>query len=457
MSALAVEHVYRYLHPSDVSRDASGPRLALATSSGPDDHPYFFEGRLARPKQTADLLRGLMAIVHARYHIPPAMLERILAMADPVVTSSDDRLRFEGFSGCCGVYARVDLLPNAVDGEQFGRGTTNVDFNTPMLSALAQIRDTDTASLSVGADEVRLSKGEDEVVEKRVRLPHRWLKGFLEVQAYQSRMQHVLEVSGIEARRFLRSLPRMKTHRQANWVVPIGRGLRLTQREFRDGVRVAGLERLRVLEGLAHRANQMRVYRDQGTGASAWELEFHDSRFHVVLSPEVWRGFSGEGQALRSLASAGREEILASIRAQLRWQAVVDADELLASCESDAEAVLDALAVLGTRGLVGYDLGEGCYFHRELPFDLSQVEKLQPRLLNARKLVLDGKVRITSRSDDRIEALVAGSGVEHRVRFFEGEARCTCPWFAKHQGHRGPCKHVLAAEIVLDNETSDIV
>jgi len=267
----------------------------------------------------------------------------------------------------------------------------------------------------------------------------------------------VLEVSGIEARRFLRSLPRMKTHRQANWVVPIGRGLRLTQREFRDGVRVAGLERLRVLEGLAHRANQMRVYRDQGTGASAWELEFHDSRFHVVLSPEVWRGFSGEGQALRSLASAGREEILASIRAQLRWQAVVDADELLASCESDAEAVLDALAVLGTRGLVGYDLGEGCYFHRELPFDLSQVEKLQPRLLNARKLVLDGKVRITSRSDDRIEALVAGSGVEHRVRFFEGEARCTCPWFAKHQGHRGPCKHVLAAEIVLDNETSDIV
>lgn len=454
MNALAVEHVYRYLHASEVARDPLGPRLTLATSSGSDDHPYFFEGRLARPKQTADLLRALMAIVHARYHIPPAMLERILAMADPVVTSSDDRLRFEGFSGCCGVYARIDLLPNAVEGEQFGRGTTNVDFNAPMVSALAQIRDTDTASLSVGADEVRLSKGEHEVVEKRVRLPHRWLKGLLEVQAYQSRMQRVLEVSGIEARRFLRSLPRMKTHRQATWVVPIGRGLRLTQRESRDGVRVAGLERLRVLEGLAHTARQMRIYRDEGTGASAWELVFDDSRFHVVLSPEVWRGFSGEGQALRSLASADREEVLASIRAQLRWQAVVDADELLASCESDAEAVLDALAVLGTRGLVGYDLGEDCYFHRELPFDLSQVEKLQPRLLNARKLVQDGKVRIASRSGRRMEVMVASGGVEHRVRFLEGEARCTCPWFAKHQGQRGPCKHVLAAEIVLDSQAS---
>ncbi|MBT8415649.1 MAG: SWIM zinc finger family protein, partial [Boseongicola sp.] len=28
--------------------------------------------------------------------------------------------------------------------------------------------------------------------------------------------------------------------------------------------------------------------------------------------------------------------------------------------------------------------------------------------------------------------------------------RCTCPWFAKNAGQRGPCKHVLAVEMDLD-------
>ena len=27
------------------------------------------------------------------------------------------------------------------------------------------------------------------------------------------------------------------------------------------------------------------------------------------------------------------------------------------------------------------------------------------------------------------------------------EDRCTCPWYAKYRGGRGPCKHVLAARI----------
>lgn len=34
----------------------------------------------------------------------------------------------------------------------------------------------------------------------------------------------------------------------------------------------------------------------------------------------------------------------------------------------------------------------------------------------------------------------------HALRL--GHDRCTCPWFAKHQGSRGPCKHVLAARLV---------
>jgi hypothetical protein len=45
-----------------------------------------------------------------------------------------------------------------------------------------------------------------QVVERKVPLPERWLKGFAEVQVVAACMEPVAELSGIEARRFVRSL-----------------------------------------------------------------------------------------------------------------------------------------------------------------------------------------------------------------------------------------------------------
>lgn len=44
-------------------------------------------------------------------------------------------------------------------------------------------------------------------------------------------------------------------------------------------------------------------------------------------------------------------------------------------------------------------------------------------------------------------ALVRSGGTEHRVTFAAPHDMCTCPWWGKHQGTRGPCKHVLAARM----------
>ena len=449
MTALALDYAYRYLHPSELDSEAGALRLATF-GQGDEPHPYFFRGQLVRPRQMARMLRGLMRVVQTQYHIPPAMLAKILRLADPVVTCSDDRLRFEAFSGCCGVYARIDLLPGAVSGETFGRGTTNVDFNQGMLSALAMIRDSDEVCLNVGSDEVALSRNQQAVVEKKVKLPIRWLKGFVEVQACQSRMQPRLEINGAEASRFLRSLPRMKTNRRTTWVVPAGRGLRLSQVESRGAVRIGGLERLRVLEDLADQARTLRVYADDVTGASAWELQFDDARFHLVISPEVWRGFSGEGQALETLASEEWKDSLTRVRATLKWQAVVDLEQLTSRFDLDGESAQRALTALGSRGLVGFDLGEGAFFHRELPFNLDEVERLQPRLTGARKLIAENKVQQANGAGGDPEFHVEGSGVQHRVRLIDDGGKCTCPWFAKHGNTRGPCKHILAAQIFLE-------
>lgn len=452
MSGPALSYTYRYAFPSELATTQGGPRLRLATWGGSDgeEHPHFFKGRLTRPKRTADLLRGLVQIVQSRFHVPANMLARILLLADPVVTSSEEVLRFEAFSACCSAYARVDLLPEAIDGATLGRGTTNVDFNAPMRAALARIRDTERVELSVGVEALELARQSEAIVEKKVALPLRWLKGFVEVQSYQARMRPMLETTGAEAWRFFRALPRSVT-KNACWAIPAGRGLRLSHHRSPDGVAVGGIQRLRVLEDLSRHAERLQVFADEASQTSTWTLDLGEARFHLVLSPEVWRGFSGEGQALADLAGTEGKKILPRVQASLKWQSWIDVTPLAQKLALPGDTIASALSVLGSRGLVGYDLAEGKYFQRELPFDLSKVESLQPRLKDARKLLAKDGVQIIRQENGQVEALVQGSGVEHRVRLTDDGDKCTCPWFSKHQGTRGPCKHVLAVQILQED------
>lgn len=427
--------------------------MRLATSGGTRDFPYFFQGALLRPRLTALLLRALSKIVAARFHIPAAMLRRILAMSDPVVTSGGGLLRFEGFSGCCSTYCRVDLLPDAYTGVVVEQGTTNVDFNAGMRAALAQIRDHERVGFAVGTDEVTLLRGSDQVIERKVKLPVRWLKGFVEVQAYQARMQQCASVRKVEAVRFIRSLPRTIIGKTSYWVVPGPQGLRLSQREVRDGIRVAGLERLRVLDELVPSCDGLSIHADVEGSATEWVLHFGPLNFHLTLTADVWRGFSGEGQALCDLASKERAAALELTQGALRWQAELRASELAVNWDIATDTVRQSLAVLGSRGLVGFDVARTAYFHRELPFDLSLVEELHPRLKAAREIMANGGVKLLRASEDTTECEVQGTGVIHRVRLSEELDRCTCPWFAKHQGARGPCKHILAAQLQMETET----
>jgi hypothetical protein len=344
----------------------------------------------------------------------------------------------------------VDLAPEAYDGEIVGRGTTNVDFNPTMRAALAGIRDSEDVRLAVGLDAVVLEREKNAIVERKVPLPLRWLRGFVEVQAHAARMRKepAIELPADAAIRFLRGLPRLSSARHAQWIVPHGRGVRLSMTEAAGALRLSGAERLRVLEDVAPLGTRLRAWSDESGQSSAWEIDAGAARFTLVLSGEVWRGFSGEGQALEALARRSVEDAaLGRTRAALTWQSEIRPNDLAQAIGVERRAVELALLVLGSRGLVGFDVGTSAFFHRELPFDLSAVEELQPRLVAARKLVAAGSV-VT----EGTEILVAGSDVTHRVRLDGDAPRCTCPWFAKHRGDRGPCKHVLAAQIAASGE-----
>lgn len=441
-----IPHAYRYAQPSALDFGGA-PQLSLATAdAGDGTHPHFFEGQLLQPRLVSELLTAVALVVGSRFFTPANTVAKAIALADPVVTSGGGVLRFEGFSACCSAYARLDLLPAAYRGDVVGKGTTNVDFNAPMRAALVQVSDAKGLALSVGRDALTLRSGGQDVVERKVDLPVRWLRGMLEVQSYQAAMTRRWTVDALAAQRFLRSLPKASTSRTPLWIGAGAGGLMSTTQPLAQGVRVTETRRLRLLQSLLPSALSLSVYADGADQASAWVLDFGSARLTLALSAETWRGFSGEGQALRALMrhedDAGAA--FARIRAQLQWQAALDEAALAAQLGLHRDVVADTLRVLGSCGLVGFDVFDERYFHRVLPLDLSLVEDMHPRLADARALLNAGAVAILSRAP--LDATVASGEVVHRVREIDGEATCTCPWFARHQGHRGPCKHVLAAE-----------
>ncbi|MFE5212067.1 SWIM zinc finger family protein [Streptomyces sp. NPDC056600] len=436
-----------YARPSALRSTAEGRLLGLETSrgatpTGVQDHPGFFSGFLTHPQAASAGLLAVADVAAARYHQPQAR-----ASLDPVVTGNGDRLRFESFSGCCGVYARLDVLDDGLDGGDVGHGTTNVDVNNPLREALSRVGALDPVHLRVGPDELTVTTTDGPVVEKKVPLPDRWLRGFAESQVVAAGFELRAELPAAEAVRFLRSLPRGRGRGGASWVVPAGRGLRPTTRPVPGAVCLPGPERLAALQRVLRHATALRVYGPAVSGtdaaASAWEAVLPGMRLTLTLSPDASRGFSGEGGVLDALASGDAAEDAELISVLLAWEPRIDVADLAAASGLTAERVRAALVRLGTSGRVGYDPAEAAYFHRELPYDAGRVERHNPRLRDARALLAAGAVVL----DGATGTVTAEDGHRHRVREENGALTCTCLWWAKYRGGRGPCKHALAVRM----------
>ena len=439
-----LDQVYSYPFASALIEDRRGPQLALAATGSPETEPVFFTGKVRKPELAAQLLLATSEVALNRYYYPPGMVAAILRAADPVVTSDGHRLRFESFSQCCGVYARADFLPEFISAQTFGKGTTNVDFNPPMRAALSRVRSAGDLALHVTSQEFSVATNSGGAVEHKVKLPIRWLKGFAEVQALAAELEHLMTLPGPAARRFLAALPRQVKAREPVWLVKSGSGLRLSQRPAKDAVATASLGRLAAMKPLARHALQLRLY-SAGSGTSAFELDFGSARFLIVLSPLASRGFSGEGRLLKLLAAHDAEAALARVKAHLAWQSNIEAKSLAREIGITDEQASAALALLAAQGLLGADPRERSYFHRVLPFDLTKIEGLHPRLKSARGLFASGAVTPGPMVKDMHTASVMSNGVSHRVRHGDDDFHCTCTWHAKTLGESGPCKHVLAA------------
>jgi hypothetical protein len=210
---------------------------------------------------------------------------------------------------------------------------------------------------------------------------------------------------------------------------------------------LAGHRRLRELLPLLRFARALRVYgppvaRGERSTASVWQLDLHGMRLTLILSPEVARGFSGEGAALAALAGDGVLDDAELVAASIAFDAQIDTGRLAEATGLSPDRVRRALTQLAVAGRVGYDHADAAFFHRELPYHAGASLRANPRLQAAHGLLAAGAVEWVGSA-----ATVRVADHVQRVRDQGGALSCSCSWWAEYRGGRGPCKHILAAQL----------
>jgi hypothetical protein len=435
-----------------------GLEFALApalTPVGLVSSPSFFHGFATNPLVLARGLVTLADVTATRY-----FQFRPSSMRDPVLTANGDRLRAECFSACNGVYARLDLLGGGFDGGEIGRGTTNVDLGADMRAALVAVGRNELLHLDVGVDGLAVATLEGTTTERPVEMPDRWVRALGNAVELHRGLTPALTLTTAEARSFIASLPAPTGTARSGWLTRTRSGVKLAALKTPGAVFIAGLHRLGAVKRVLPQIKTVTFYApaDGSAGSVLMSVELPSARLVLGLTPEPFRGFSGEGSLLASLASESVLDDADMISALLAFEPVIDVAALARDAALSAERVRAGLAVLAASGRVGWDAHDEAYFHRELPDDPDRVAKDNPRLVAARKLVEAGAVRAESRTANSWR--VRSGEADYLVRLDSAVAQselataasCTCAWYLRHSGDRGGCKHVLAVQLTLASD-----
>ncbi len=408
---------------------------------------------------------------------------------DPVVTVHPDQVLFEVFSKDEGAYAKlgVDVSAFTPSGDvPPAFGTTNVDFSRSLYAGLQQMRSYRETRLDVGREGVTLATASaGEVLEKQIRVPDSWLRGFLQVQSSAALPRDTFVLAPIDLYNALRHL-RMHADRKGqrrglrvelvpgepprlvlepwNTVIPATSGP--YQGKAARVVRVWGRRRLSLIHRFLPFTEGVEVH-TLGSGLpSFWVLRAPDMTLTLGLT-----GFTAAdwSQALNfdlllprkaESSTAPLDAVLAHLRKA--WSA--GPGELTRATGLARPALTEALQLGCQQGTVMYDLACDVYRFRPLtdaPPDPARLEFRDRREQTAHDLLnRRGAVKIVS--ENRIpgagleltgQVVVAEDRREYRPQMLladEGRvsrAECTCAAFRKQGLKAGPCVHLVALRL----------
>ena len=430
--------------------------LALAlspalTPTGIVHHPVFFSGFALYPQIIARGLLVLADITSTNYFQYKPEFQK-----DPVLSAQGDRVRAECFSACNGVYARLDLLREGLDGEIY-RGTTNVDIGIGLRQALAKVNSKDRLHLNIGDQGLATRHIEDKgnhlngldkiILQRPVQMPNRWIRALGNIAEIHKNMKPVFTIKGPQAQMFVSTLPNVTSKNQSGWLVLSRSGIKLMSRSDTHSVYISGLHRLNALKRLITNIKSLTFYclQNNEQGPCMIEVSLLGARLTLSLTAETWQGYSGEGALLTSLVSSAEQKDSKIVNDLLQFDALINKEQLSNASALEAYRIERALAYLAVSGKLGFDAYEGSYFHRELPEDPNRVLKDNPRLIGAHKLVdriekIDEMTWIVNSTDDSYRVSIPTNQLNCNPQ-------CTCSWYLKNQQKKGPCKHVLAVQI----------
>jgi predicted DNA-binding WGR domain protein len=407
-------------------------------------------------------------------------------LLDPVVTVHPDQVFFEVFSKDEGAYASLGLDLKALDLDEAPVcGTTNIDFSATLFAGIEQMRGYRQTRLAIGKEAVQLATtSAATVLEKQVRVPDSWLRGFLQVQSAAALPRERFALAPIDLYNVLRHL-RLHGDRKGRrrglrvelvpgepprlvlepWETVLPATADIYRGRAARVIRLWGRRRLLLLRRLLPFVEQVEVHLLGSGLPSFWVLRAGPATLTLGLTGFTaanWSQAVSFDLLLPRKTQVG--EILDRVLQALAAVWVADVKQLATATGIKGAALLEALQAGCQQGKVMYDVAADVYRLRALtdtPLDLprleyrNQAERTAHDLLTRRGAVqivaenriagtgleLTGKVAVAEdRREYRPQLLLSDEGQVSK-------AECTCTFFRKQGLKAGPCPHLVALRL----------
>jgi len=508
---------------SQVVSDESGSRLTLFTNR--QRPPVRLRGKIREPLLVREALSCLYDVVSSDFRYVPKDRTAYMAyqrmkkasaglsawqaqqayfewmsrndplawlILDPVVTVHPDALLFEVFSKDEGTYAQlaIDWSAIEVEGDKVC-GTTNIDYSKGLFDGVQRMRSYRDTRIDIGDDAVSVATqtpaGEESSIEKTIKVPDTWLRGFLQVQSAATLPTTVVEIAAIDLYNVLRKLrlnaDQKKKGRGIRIELVPGEAPRLVLEPWEEVlktdagpykgktpamIRIWGRRRLMLLRRLLPFVESVELHLLGSGLPSFYVLRAGAVRLTLGLS-----GFTSANWAqavafdllLPRGAEAGgdKDQHLAAVMDVLGQRNVASVKELASATKLKKGDLLRALQRGCQSGQVMYDLAAGVYRHRpllEVEVDRSRLEYRNLRERVAHDLIAAGAVKIEQESrvfgvglEVTGEVAVKADRREYRPKMTlddDGRVRkaeCTCSFYRKHKLKEGPCAHLIALRV----------
>jgi len=404
---------------------------------------------------------------------------------DPVISVHPDSIFFECFSQDESSYGKLSCSYEIFQKiSEHAYGTTNIDYSHELYQEFQKIRDYKQTQFIVDPSgfEVKTEQSDD-FKEEKIDLPDSWVRGFLQVSSAMSLpfiqfnlhpmdMYNLLltlkrhkEKSGPRSIRFILTPNKPIIMRIEPWNYELVCPRSLYQGEKAEEVRIWGRRRLFILERLIPITQSFKISL-LGTGLpSFWIAEMKGMSFTLGLSGWSANDFSRAGN-FDLMAPRGEVDSMTAEKVfnalQKTW--CESADSLAKRLNLDIITIKSALGIYSQYGRVLYDMEQDLYRLRELsknPLPMDQLRFSNEREKLANNFIKAKLVTIKSQEQQQGRSLIKGEVMEGGTNYLPEitidkdlrltEATCQCHFYYQNRLNKGPCEHMLALRLSLNN------